>query len=113
MDKGVLRDQRGLTLIEMLVVLFIIGVIVAIALPNLKAAGETAQEKACAANRRLIGAQADNFFLEVGRYPKGVAELRKKGFLRTEPACPAKGTYRIRPEASEEKRVNCTVHGDG
>ena len=68
--KGVLRDQRGLTLIEMLVVLFIIGVIVAIALPNLKAAGETAQEKACAANRRLIGAQADNFFLEVGRHPR-------------------------------------------
>lgn len=110
--KGVLRDQRGLTLIEMLVVLFIIGVIVAIALPNLKAAGETAQEKACAANRRLIGAQADNFFLEIGRYPRSVTELKQKGFLRTKPACPAKGTYRIRPEASEEKRVTCSVHGD-
>lgn len=110
--KGVLRDQRGLTLIEMLVVLFIIGVIVAIALPNLKAAGETAQEKACAANRRLIGAQADNFFLEIGRYPKNVAELKQKGYLRTQPSCPMKGTYQIRPEAPEEKRVNCTVHGD-
>jgi prepilin-type N-terminal cleavage/methylation domain-containing protein len=111
--KGVLRDQRGLTLIEMLVVLFIIGVIVAIALPNLKAAGEAAQEKACSANRRLIGAQADNFFLEIGRYPKDVPELQRKGFLRTQPTCPTKGSYRIRPEASEEKRVTCTVHGDG
>lgn len=110
--KGVLRDQRGLTLIEMLVVLFIIGVIIAIALPNLKAAGETAQEKACEANRRLIGAQADNFFLEMGRYPTGVKELKQRGYLRTEPACPAKGTYRILPKAPVEKRVKCTVHGD-
>ena len=104
MDKGVLRDQRGLTLIEMLVVLFIIGVIVAIALPNLKAAGETAQEKACAANRGLIGAQADNFFLEVGRYPKGVAELGAEGVFADRTLLPGKGDVPdFRPEASEER----------
>ena len=34
------QDERGFTLIEMLVVLFVIAVIIAIALPNLKAAGE-------------------------------------------------------------------------
>jgi hypothetical protein len=51
--------------------------------------------------------------LEVGRYPKDVPELQRKGFLRTQPTCPTKGSYRIRPEASEEKRVTCTVHGDG
>lgn len=109
--KRLIRDQRGLTLIEMLVVLFIIGVVIAIALPNLKAAGESAQEKACEANRQLIGAQADNYYLEMGRYPSSVNELKKRDYLRTTPTCPAKGKYRIDPDEPVEKRVHCSVHG--
>ncbi len=108
--KRILGDQRGLTLIEMLVVLFIIGVIIAIALPNLKAAGESAQEKSCEANRKLIGAQADNYYLEMGKYPSNVNELQKRGYLRSTPTCPAKGTYKIDPDQSVEKRVHCSVH---
>ncbi|GGE23122.1 competence protein ComGC [Marinithermofilum abyssi] len=105
-------DQRGFTLIEMLVVLFVIGVIIAIALPNLKAAGESAQSKACAANRKLIGSQADNYYLEMGKYPTGVEQMKRRGYLRTTPVCPAKGTYTIQKSAPVEKRVKCSVHGD-
>ncbi|PTX65023.1 competence protein ComGC/general secretion pathway protein G [Melghirimyces profundicolus] len=106
------RDERGFTLIEMLVVLFVIGVIIAIALPNLKAAGESAQMKACEANRKLIGSQADNYYLELGSYPDSVAKMKQRGYLRTVPTCPAKGKYVIRKNAPVEKRVHCTVHGD-
>ncbi|MFC4076625.1 competence type IV pilus major pilin ComGC [Salinithrix halophila] len=110
--KQLLKDQRGFTLIEMLVVIFVIGVIIAIALPNLKAAGQSAQERACEANRKLIGSQADNHYLEMGSYPKSVAILHRRGYLRTKPTCPAKGKYTIRKGASVEKRVKCTKHGD-
>lgn len=105
-------NQRGFTLVEMLVVLFIIGVIIAIALPNLKSAGEKAQARACQANRQLIGAQADNYYLEMGKYPANVAELKKRGYLRTEPVCPAHGKYTIQPDAPPEKRVRCSKHGE-
>ncbi|OYD07862.1 competence type IV pilus major pilin ComGC [Paludifilum halophilum] len=110
--KKELDNQRGFTLIEMLVVLFVIGVIIAIALPNLKAAGESAQERACAANRKLIGSQADNYFLELGSYPSSVQQLKRRGYLRTLPECPAKGNYTIQKSASVEKRVKCSIHGD-
>lgn len=106
------KDERGFTLIEMLVVLFVIAVIIAIALPNLKAAGESAQEKSCDANRKLIGAQADNYYLEMGSYPNSVQQLHRRGYLRTVPTCPAKGNYSIHPNASVEKRVKCSIHGD-
>lgn len=112
MGKWFWRNERGFTLIEMLVVLFVIGIIIAIALPNLKAAGESAQEKSCEANRKLIGTQADNHYLETGSYPASVGQLQQRGYLHSTPTCPAKGNYSIRPNASAEKRVSCSIHGD-
>ncbi|MCS1350544.1 competence type IV pilus major pilin ComGC [Mechercharimyces sp. CAU 1602] len=104
------RDERGFTLIEMLVVLFIIGVVIAIALPNLISAGEKAQQRACAASRKMIGAQADNYFLEMGKYPATVAALTEAQYLRSTPTCPAGGKYTIDTGAVSEKRVVCTKH---
>lgn len=103
-------SEAGFTLMEMLVVLFIIGVILAIALPNLKAAGEKARDQADLANRHLISAQADNYFLEFGEYPASVDELVKKGYLRSVPSCPGgKGKYVINrdPKTDSDKRVTC------
>lgn len=104
-----LRDEKGFTLIEMLVVIFIIGVIIAIALPNFMSAGEKAQQRADEANRRLISAQADNYYLENGEYPGSVDELVKKGYLRSVPKCPGgKGEYRISKGKNVQERVTCT-----
>ncbi|SHE63807.1 competence protein ComGC/general secretion pathway protein G [Seinonella peptonophila] len=103
-------DEQGFTLIEMLIVLFIIGIIIAIALPNLKTAGERARDKADLANRRMIGAQADNYYLEYGTYPASVDELVKKGYLRKVPPCPGgKGKYVINrsEKVSSDQRVMC------
>lgn len=102
--------EQGFTLMEMLIVLFIIGVIIAIALPNLKSAGERARDKADLANRRMIGSQADNFYLERGRYPLTVQELVNAGYLRTVPTCPGgKGRYVIQQGAQlpAQQRVIC------
>lgn len=104
------KSEQGFTLMEVLIVLFIIGIIIAIALPNLKSARERAREKADSANRRMIGAQADQFFLEFGRYPSSVGELVQKNYLRSIPTCPGgKGKYVINRTAntSSDKRVNC------
>ncbi|WP_124727767.1 competence type IV pilus major pilin ComGC [Staphylospora marina] len=102
-------DEKGFTLIEMLVVLFIIGLILAIAIPNLKAAGEKASSQADRANRRLIASQADNYFLEYGTYPASVEELVKTNYLRSVPKCPGGGTYVInrKPDVPAEERVTC------
>ncbi|RAL25917.1 competence type IV pilus major pilin ComGC [Thermoflavimicrobium daqui] len=107
-------NEKGFTLVEMIVVLFIIGLVVACAIPNLKAAGETARERVDQMNRKLISAQADNYYLEYGEYPASVQELVKRNFLRSEPECPGgKGKYIIHrsPNISSEKRVTCEKDG--
>ncbi|MGA8941893.1 MAG: prepilin-type N-terminal cleavage/methylation domain-containing protein [Thermoactinomyces sp.] len=104
------HGEKGFTLVEMLIVLFIIGLILAIAIPNLKAAGSKAQEKADLANRQIIAAQADHYFLEYGEYPGSVKELVSRGYLRSVPPCPGgRGQYVIRkePDLSFERRVTC------
>ena len=102
------HGENGFTLIEMLVVLFIIGLILAIAIPNLKAAGLKAQEKADIANRQMVPAQRISI-LEYGEYPT-VEELVKRGYLRSIPPCPSgNGKYVIHPEPNLpfERRVTC------
>lgn len=104
------KEEAGFTLIEMLIVLFIIGIVLAIAIPNLKSAGETARDRADQANRKLIGSQADNYFLEYGKYPSSVEELANKKYIRSVPKCPGgKGKYVIltSPSLPPEKRVTC------
>ncbi|MFC7442253.1 competence type IV pilus major pilin ComGC [Laceyella putida] len=101
--------ERGFTLMEMILVVFIIGVILAIAIPNLRAAGEKAKRQADRANRHMISAQADNYYLEYGEYPSEVEELVKRGYLRSAPKCPFGKKYQIRrsPQLTADQRVVC------
>ncbi|GAB7386778.1 comG operon protein ComGC [Bacillaceae bacterium] len=111
------RCQRGFTLVEMIIVVFIIGVILMITLPDLRSAAEGAQEKACEANRRMISTQLDSYFLDHGhQYPAAetfLDTLVQEGYLQSTPACPAGGTYSVTyaEEGGEQTAtVTCSVH---
>lgn len=63
------RAARGMTLIEILVVLVLIGIVMGIVAGNFIGQGEEAKRKAAAIEISQIASTLDLFKLEVGRYP--------------------------------------------
>ena len=49
-----MRAEEGMTLVELLIVIAIIGVLAGIAVPNFRSAAERATTRACYANQKTI-----------------------------------------------------------
>jgi prepilin-type N-terminal cleavage/methylation domain-containing protein/prepilin-type processing-associated H-X9-DG protein len=68
---GYSRPRHGFTLVELLVVIAIIGVLVALLLPAVQAARESARLTQCTNNIREIGLGMQNYCTALGNFPTG------------------------------------------
>ena len=92
--------KAGFTLVEIMIVVAIIGLLAAIAIPNFVKARATSQANACINNLRQIDAAASQFALEAGKkttdpiiYPGDLTPYIKLNAKSVIPPCPAGGTY--------------------
>ena len=91
--------KAGFTLVEIMIVVAIIGLLAAIAIPNFIKARATSQQNACINNLRQIDGAISEWALENGQSSGATANATvisayiKLNSANSVPGCPAGGTY--------------------
>ena len=112
-----INRKGGFTLVEIMIVVAIIGLLAAIAIPNFVKARQTAQLNACLNNLRIIDAAKQQWALERGQQggatvtsPNIVPYLGRAG--NTMPTCPiGSSAYTIGVVSVAPLCVNSTAAG--
>lgn len=81
------KNEKGFTLIEMLVVLLVISVLLIITIPNITKHQSNIQSKGCEAFVKMAQAQVQAYEIDNNRLPANVGELKDEGYLK-QTSCP-------------------------
>jgi prepilin-type N-terminal cleavage/methylation domain-containing protein len=89
------RARHGFTLVEIMIVVLIIGILLAIAIPNFLNARKKAQAKSCQGNLRQIDNAKQQWAIDQkkGATDSPAAADITPTYVKNTPACPAGGTY--------------------
>jgi prepilin-type N-terminal cleavage/methylation domain-containing protein len=104
------NKKAGFTLVEIMIVVAIIGLLAAIAIPNFVKARNTAQINACIGNLRQIEGAKQQWAIENKKAssdsPADSDLFGSTLYLKAKPTCPGGGTYTLN---AVDTNADCNV----
>ncbi len=105
------KMKKGFTLIEIMIVVAIIAILAAVAIPNFIAYQKQSTTNSCKSTRASIKTAAESWLMQNGgTTAPSLTQLVDggKGFLKKEPTCPKGGTFTITLDSNGAIEVNCS-----
>ena len=104
-----MKGKKGLTLIELLIVVIVLGALAAIAIPRLSNSATNAKLRACQTNVDTMNTQIELYYTEHETWPTLTAIVDDPNYFPDgAPACPSGGTYTL---DGTTHRVSCDAAG--
>lgn len=92
-----IRKSTAFTLVEIMIVVLIIGILMAIAVPNFIQARQTSRKNSCIANLKQVDSAKEQFAMEA-KLDTGATVTWANvtpTYLKSQPGCPGGGTYTL------------------
>jgi len=122
------NSKTGFTLVEIMIVVLIIGILLAIAIPNFVSARESSRAKACIANLKQIDSatqqycmdkrlSSTNYVAPTLTVSTGTAAdkglLGSSAYIRAMPVCPSSGVYAVAVDINASPLCKIGTDGTG
>jgi competence protein ComGC len=96
-----MNNEKGFTLLEMMVVMLIISVILIITIPNITKHNSNINTKGCEAYVKMVQAQVQAYQMEKKKLPTSLKDLIDEGYLKEDSkGCPNGKTIIIDSEGN-------------
>jgi len=106
-----MRSRKGLTLIELLIVVIILGALAAIAIPRITTSATTAKSNACTTNVDTLNTAMEMYKMDKGTYPTlATLTTDPNYFPDGEPTCPYGASFPYVLKADGSERVQPHTH---